>query len=60
MIFLKNMFEETNINAEPNADMRPMKLEAEKSEEHAIITPKVKGSREIYVLNEYRTRKSNA
>lgn len=43
MIFLKKMLEETNTSAEPNAQRRPMKSDADISNEQASITPMVRG-----------------
>lgn len=50
--FLKTMFCETKTMVEPNAQMRPRILEAEMSNEHASMTPRVRGRSERYVAGE--------
>lgn len=50
--FLKKMFELTNTRAEPKAQRRPIVLEADTSNEHASMTPTVRGRRDKYVLLE--------
>jgi hypothetical protein len=60
MIFLKKMLEDTNTIAEPKAHIKPRALDAEVSNEHASITPRVKGRREKYVWAEYETLKRRA
>jgi len=60
IIFLKKMFEDTKTIAEPKAERRPRIFDAENSEEHAIMTPNVKGSNDMYVWREYRTRNNSA
>lgn len=52
MIFLKNMLELTKTRAEPKAQARPMKSDAETSKEHASMTPRVSGKSEVYVFAE--------
>ena len=47
MIFLKKMLELTNTRAEPKAESKPRKLDADTSNEHASITPIVSGRREM-------------
>ena len=47
MIFLKKMFDDTNTRADPNAESRPSTLDAEKSDEHAKITPSINGNKDI-------------
>ena len=59
-IFLKKMFCDTKMIADPNAQMRPIMLDADVSKLHASITPTVKGSNEKYVLGEYFTPNSSA
>jgi len=54
------MFELTNTRAEPNADSKPVGLEAETSKVHASMTPMVRGKREKYVFGEYLTPKRRA
>lgn len=46
IIFLKNMLEDTNTRAEPNAHRRPIVFEADISNVVANITPKVSGRRD--------------
>jgi hypothetical protein len=46
IIFLKKMLELTKTSAEPKAHSRPMVLEADTSNEHASMTPRVRGRRE--------------
>ena len=55
MTFLKNIFEDTKMIAEPNAQRRPRALEADMSKEQASITPTVRGRRDMYVFGEYLT-----
>lgn len=52
IIFLKKIFELTNTRAEPKAQRRPIVLEADTSNEHASMTPTVRGRRDKYVLLE--------
>lgn len=44
MTFLKKMFCETKMMVDPKAQTRPEKLEKEMSNEHASMTPRVRGS----------------
>jgi hypothetical protein len=46
IIFLKKIFELTNTRAEPKAQRRPIVLEADTSNEHANMTPTVRGRRD--------------
>jgi hypothetical protein len=41
------MFDDTKTNADPNAESKPRKFDAEKSDEHAIMTPNVNGNKDI-------------
>lgn len=50
MIFLKNIFELTNTTADPKAQRSPTALEADISNEHASMTPIVKGRSDMYVF----------
>ena len=52
IIFLKKIFELTNTRAEPKAQRRPIVLEADTSNEHASMTPTVRGNKDKYVLVE--------
>ena len=52
MTFLKNMFDVTKMMAEAKAQARPSAFDADVSKEQTSMTPKVSGSREIYVLGE--------
>lgn len=52
MTFLKKIFDDTKMTAEPNAQIRPRKLDADMSNEHASMTPRVSGSSDRYVLGE--------
>jgi hypothetical protein len=47
MTFLKKILDETNTRADPKAHIRPTKLDALISKEHANITPSVRGSNDI-------------
>ena len=47
MIFLKKILELTKTRAEPKAQIKPIALEAETSNEHANMTPTVRGRSEI-------------
>lgn len=60
MIFLKKIFEDTNMRAEPKAHKRPIILEADMSNVHASMTPMVSGRSEMYVEAEYLTPNSIA
>lgn len=55
IIFLKNMLDDTNMRAEPNAHRRPVVLDADMSNVVASITPRVRGSSDKYVFGEYET-----
>jgi hypothetical protein len=55
MIFLKKILDDTKTMAEPKAHNKPMALDADTSNEQASMTPIVRGSRDMYVLAEYRT-----
>jgi hypothetical protein len=46
MIRLKNIFELTKTRADPKAQRRPMEFEADVSNEHASMTPMVRGRRD--------------
>ena len=60
MIFLKKIFDETKTSAEPNAHSNPIAFEIDIFDEHARMTPKVRGKSEMYVFGEYLTPKSSA
>lgn len=60
MIFLKNMFCETNTRVEPKAQTRPKKLDIVMSKEQASMTPRVSGKSERYVAGEYETPNKKA
>jgi hypothetical protein len=45
--FLKKILELTKTRAEPKAQSKPIALEAETSDEHANMTPMVRGRSEI-------------
>ena len=47
MTFLKKILELTKTRAEPKAQSKPIALEAETSNEHANMTPMVRGRSEI-------------
>ena len=57
---MKNIFEDTKTTADANAHINPRAFEADTSNEHASMTPKVKGNREMYVFGEYLTPNSIA
>jgi hypothetical protein len=46
IIFLKTMLDDTKTMAEPKADSRPIKSDADTSNEHASMTPNVSGNKE--------------
>jgi hypothetical protein len=50
--FLKKILEVTNTRAEPKAERRPTAFDAVMAEEHASITPTVRGRRDKYVCAE--------
>lgn len=60
MIFLKKIFDDTKTIAEPNAHNKPTALDADTSNEHASMTPSIRGSSDMYVLAEYRTPNKRA
>ena len=60
IIFLKKMFDDTKTIAEPNAHNKPTALDADTSNEQANMTPSVRGSKDMYVLAEYRTPNKRA
>jgi hypothetical protein len=47
MIFLKKILELTKTRAEPKAHSNPTALDADMSNEHASMTPTVRGSRDM-------------
>ncbi len=52
MTFLKKIFCDTKMRVDPKAQMRPNTLDADMSDEHASMTPRVRGRSETYVAGE--------